>query len=227
MRAKIISIGTLASNHLWDEVGEVRTGHATTTLIETGNARIIVDPGLPAVALKARLAERTRVTPEQITHVFLTSFQPDVWRGIELFSRAEWFISELERETIGVALVEQVKKAHEAEDTELRDALAHNVAVLQRCKAAPDSLAKGVDIFPLHGVTPGLTGLIISDPDLTTVVCGDSIATAEHLEKGMVLKQCYDMEKARVSFQEVLEIADIIIPGRDNIVINPLRRSIY
>ncbi len=227
MRIRVISIGTLAANDLWNEPAPVRTGHATSTLIEAGEARILIDPGLPAAALAARLGERANLAPDQVTHVFLTSFRPDTARGIEAFDQASWFISEMERETIGINLVEQVKRAHEAEDEELRDALGHDVALLQKCQAAPDTIAPGVDLFPLHGVTPGLTGLIISEPNTTTLICGDAIPTIEHLEKGSVLRSCFDIKKAQESFREAVEIADVLVLGRDNLTINPTRFSMF
>ncbi|MFG0252039.1 MAG: MBL fold metallo-hydrolase [Phycisphaerales bacterium JB038] len=227
MRIRVISIGALAANHLWNEPAPVRTGHATTTLIEAGEACILVDPGLPPQVLTARLSERANRTPEQITQVFLTSFNPDTCRGIEAFGKADWLIGEAERETIGVNLVEQVKRAHAGEDEELRDALGHDVAVLQRCQAAPDTLAPGVDLFPLHGATPGLTGLIISEPNTTTLICGDAIPTTEHLEQGSVLRSCFDVAKAQESFREAVEIADVLILGRDNLTINPTRFSMF
>ena len=44
---RIVSIGTLSSHPLWSERGEVRTGHATTTAIKSGDAMLLVDPSLP------------------------------------------------------------------------------------------------------------------------------------------------------------------------------------
>ncbi len=58
MDLRIISLGTLAANPLWDEPAPVRTGHATTTLISVGDRKILVDPGLPEVAHAAKLYER-------------------------------------------------------------------------------------------------------------------------------------------------------------------------
>ena len=49
----------------------------------------------------------------------------------------------------------------------------------------------------------------------------DKIYTKEHLEQGKVLPGCADREKAMESFQESIEIADLIIPGRDNLLVNP------
>ncbi len=65
----------------------MRLGHGTTTLIEIPQEgkRIVVDPALPGDILKARLQERTGLGVEAITHVFLTSFRPDLRQGLALF----------------------------------------------------------------------------------------------------------------------------------------------
>lgn len=222
---RVISIGALAAHPLWDERAPVRTGHATTTLIRAGNAAILVDPGLPPQALGARLRERAGVGPEQVTHVFLTSFQPDTTRGLAAFEHAPWLVSETERESVGVPIAAQLRKlAEEDADEEVIELLRREVALLQRCQAAPDSLAAGVDLFPLPGVTPGMTGLLISEASRTTLVAGDAAPTVEHLEQGKVLPTSVDVETAKESFQEAVEIADWLILGRDNLAVNPLRR---
>ena len=53
---------------------------------------------------------------------------------------------------------------------------------------------------------------------------GDTIATLEHLEQGKVLPHVGNLAQAQESFKEALEIADVLIPGRDNIMLNPMRR---
>jgi glyoxylase-like metal-dependent hydrolase (beta-lactamase superfamily II) len=85
MDLRVISIGALASHPLWGEKTAVRTGHGTTTLIRTGNKCIVIDPGLPDQVMVARLAERAGIKPSQVTHVFLTSFNPELRRGIMAF----------------------------------------------------------------------------------------------------------------------------------------------
>ena len=40
MDIRVISIGTLSANPLWGEREAVRTGHATTTLIQAGQRTI-------------------------------------------------------------------------------------------------------------------------------------------------------------------------------------------
>jgi glyoxylase-like metal-dependent hydrolase (beta-lactamase superfamily II) len=220
---RIISIGTLSAHPLWDEGADVRTGHTTTTLIKVGDARIIVDPGLPAQAVAARLAERCPVRPEQITHVFLTSFVVDHYRGLPAFEGATWLVHEPEIEAARTALEEQVHRAHDIGDPDLVAAARQHVALLDRCRPAEDSIAPGVDLFPLPGVTPGTCGLLLPLPRTTVLACGDAVATSEHVEQGKVLPTCMDIEQARESFREALEIADVFIPGRDNIIVNPLR----
>jgi glyoxylase-like metal-dependent hydrolase (beta-lactamase superfamily II) len=231
---RIISIGTLAAHPLWDERAPIRTGHTTTTLIRSGDMTIIVDPGLPAPALKARLHERSGLLPNQITHVFLTSFHPEARRGIELFDQADWFISELERETVGVPIAQSLGRLAESQEMAKQtgeafhedqqatlQVLQRDIAILARTQASPDSLSEDIDLFPLPGLSPGSCGLLLKGMSDTTLISGDTIATKEHLEQGKVLAWCADRKKAMESFQESIEIADMIIPGRDNLLVNP------
>jgi len=224
MDLRIISLGTLSANPLWGEKATVRTGHATCTLVRTGKRAILVDPGLPVQAMADRLSERTGLTPKDITHVFLTTFKPDTARGISAFEKAAWLIGNDEREGIGVPLVGSLQKAAADGDEELRRALDLDVAILRRCEPAPDKLAEGVDLFPLPGVTPGCCGLLCTTSRTATLICGDSIPTLEHLERGQVLQASGDVIRARESFAEAVEIADYLVLGRDNIVPNPVKR---
>lgn len=224
MDFRIVSIGTLAVNTLWREREPTRTGHATTSLIREDGRTILVDPGLPTAALEARLDERAGIKPAAVTHVFLTSFQPDTIRGIQAFPDATWWIGEREREGVGVPLAAHLKRAHEQGDHELVRLLERDVAILQRCKPAPDELCPGVSLFPLPGVTPGLTGLLLAEHRATTLITGDAIATREHLDKGQVLPHHADLEQARESFAEAVEIADLLVLGRDGLVVNPTKR---
>ncbi len=222
---RVISIGTLAHNPEWGERGDVRPAHATTTLIEAGDERILVDPSLPEQILVPRLAERSGLKPTDITQVFLTNFHPMRRRGLAAFEDARWYVSELEREAVGAQLVEKFQEAERAGDGDLAAAVRAEVAQLQRCKAAPDRLADGVDLFPLYGVTPGSAGLLLPLPAYTVLVAGDAVATSETLERGKVISPVFNLEQAQESFKEAVEIADVIVCGRDNAVLNPLRRS--
>lgn len=219
---RIISIGALAAHPLWGEKAPVRTGHSTTTLIRAGKANILIDPGLPEQILAARLAERANLKPSEITHVFLTCFHPDTHRAITIFDEADWLIAREEREGAGVPLVHMLQEAVRREEPQLAATLKQEIAILQRCEEAPDSLAQDVDLFPLPGVTPGMTGLLVAEAETTTLICGDAIATIEHLRERKVVPTCADIERARASFNEAVEIADYLVLGRDNLVVNTL-----
>lgn len=224
MDYRIISIGAMDAHPLWGEKAGVRSGHATTTLLSVGDMRILVDPGLPANILEARLSERANLKISDITHVFLTSFRPDVRRGLPAFDGSTWWIAEPEREAYGVPLAAQLRQAAEENDREIMRALEPEIALLKRCEPAPDELADNLKLFPLPGVTPGLTGLILAHQRYTLVIAGDSVPTNEHLEQGKSPQKATNLDQARESLMEVIEIADLIIPGRDNIVLNPTKR---
>ncbi|MFG0260656.1 MAG: MBL fold metallo-hydrolase [Phycisphaerales bacterium JB041] len=219
MDVRVISIGTLAEHPLRDTARRVRTGHATTTLVRSGDAVVLIDPGLPPAAIVARLDERAGLDPSDVTHVFLTSFKADTCRGLRAFDHADWYLSETEREAVGIPLAQMLASAGDADD-DTRQELEYQVSLLRECKPAPDSLARGVDLFPLPGVTPGMTGLLVAEPNRTTLVCGDAIPTLEHYEQGKVLKSAHNPDQALESFQEALEIADVLVLGRDNLVVS-------
>lgn len=221
---RVISIGTLAAHPLWAERGEQRTGHATTTLISANSAHVLVNPGLPSQALLARMSERTSLEPREITHVFLTSFEADHRRALRAFDHATWLLHEAEREAAASSFRVMREEAADAGDRELSKLLADEVAILERCQDAPDSIASGIDLFPLPGVTAGTCGLLLPLPGSTVLVCGDAIPTAEHLEQGKVLPSCASVAQAQESFREAIEIADVLILGRDNLALNPMRR---
>jgi len=222
---RVISLGTLSANPLWHEREPVRTGHATTTLIRAGERVLLVDPGLPEPALAARLHERSGLRPGAVTDVFLTCFKPDMTRGLRLFDGADWWIDPVERETVGVLLADALGRAARAgtADEDLAD-LRERVAQLRRCRAVGERVVPGVDPFPLHGVTPGLCGLLVPLPSHTLLVCSDAIPDADHLAQGRVPDDAADVDKAREAFGEAVEIADLLICGRDGLVVNPTKR---
>lgn len=207
---RIISLGTMAANPLWNERAPVRTGHATTTLIIAGDRRIIVDPGLPVPALEQRLSERTPIRARDITDVFLTSFTPDHLRGIDLFANARWLLAEAEHDAARARLASRTGTAEAG-------ALESLAGILARCQPAPDSLAGSVDLFPLPGVTTGCCGILLPLPTRTVLIAGDAVASIDHLERASILPGCEDHERAMESLREAFEIADEIVTGRDGV----------
>ena len=141
---RLVSLGALAAHPLRGEKGDVRPGHLTTSLVISDDRRILIDPSLPGRVLTERLDERVGLKPSDITDVFLTSFRPIGRRGLDIFDEARWLISERERESVGVALVEGFQKAEEAEDRDLEETLREEIGLLQRCEAPAGHGLKGV-----------------------------------------------------------------------------------
>lgn len=209
VRFDIISIGTLARNFLWNEPGPRRTGHATTTLIQSGKRNIVVNPGLPAPALQARFNERLGGKIEAVTDVFLTHIANDSIAGLELFEHAKWWCSEAERDLLARRIERET-----ADATVMRQ-------MLKKLNVAPDKLAPAVDLFPLPGFSAGTCGLLIAAPLATILVAGPAVATLDHFLAGQVLPEVAQLEAAKESLSEVYEIADQVVPGYDNYFANP------
>ena len=49
----------------------------------------------------------------------------------------------------------------------------------------------------------------------------DAGASADHLLAAQVLPGSFNLGAAKEALQEVYEIADVIVPGHDNVVLNP------
>ena len=218
-RVDIISIGTLSRNRLWNETQALRTPHATTSLIRVGKRNILVDPALPPPILGARLQERVGITPDQIDTIFLTNSRPAHRGGLSVFLKAKIFIQELEQEFIRHDLERLIEQAPQ-EDLD-RAHLESELKLIETFQPAPDALAPGVDLFPLFGYTPGTSGLLVTSPTTTLLIAGDAVPTLDHFLAGQVLPDSRDIAAAQESMREVYEIADLIVPGHDNIFLNP------
>ncbi len=219
VRVDVISIGTLSRNRLWNESQPVRTAHSTTTLIRTDKRNILIDPGLPAPALAARLFERTGLQPAAIDTIFLTNFRPAHRAGLALFSHAKRFIHEIEQQSMAQHLRSILDQAP-PEDLD-RKIFQQELTLLESLSNPEDHLAPGVDLFPLFGYTPGTCGLIVAAPTHTILITGDAVPTQDHFLAGQLLPDTHDIPTATESLREVYEIADLIIPGHDNLFPNP------
>jgi len=216
----VVSIGALSRNPLWGEKSPLRTSHATTTLIRSSDVNLLVDPSLPAPVLQQRIFERSGMAAEAVTHVFLTNFKPVHRRALEFFTKAQWLMNEVEIHAADHALsaAENHGAGGSAEEQSL---LKSERRLLDRVKPAPDKIADSVDLFPLPGYTPGQSGLLLGLPTRTIVIAGDAVPTAGHFEIGQVFPDCFDLHQAQESMAELYQIADLIVPGHDNIFVNP------
>ena len=227
-RIDVISIGTLDRNLLWKETRPVRTPHATCTLVRAAGrgkgmgtgASILVDPGLPPLAMKARLEER--VGPAEaaaVSAIFLTSFRPPHRMGVGLYPDVPVYLNAPELAHARAELDALRRRAREegVDAAPLDDALR----LLDRAKAAEDVLAPQVDLFPLPGYTRGTAGLLVSAAASTTLIAGPAVPTREHFLAGQLSPDVFDQEQAAESLREAYEIADVVVPGFDNLFLSP------
>ncbi len=216
----IVSIGTLSHNPLWGEAGGLRTAHATTTLIRQDERAILVDPSLPAPALEARLFERTGKRFGDVTDVFCTTLRPTHRRAIEACEGARWWAAPAELETYRHHL-EGLQGSAERLDADSRAAVEADLELIDRFQPAADRLGDQIHLFPLGGPSPGSAGLILTPVTVTIVIAGDAALTRGHVQAGRVWEGSADAETAMNSLEDVLEIADLIICGHDNIMLSP------
>ncbi len=203
VRADVLAIGSLAANAYWDEKTPVRREYATATLVRSDDVVLVVDPGWPADVLRAALYYRVGLEAAAVTHVFLTHFDPAHFGGIGVFAGAVWSMYEEE-----IRWAEAEAPAGDA-----------GCEVLEQIEAAPEKFAPGVDLFPTFGHTPGHASLLVYTPIQSLIVAGDAVLTRDHFEHGDLGEGQWDLEKAKESFQDVLEIADLIVPGHDNLFV--------
>jgi glyoxylase-like metal-dependent hydrolase (beta-lactamase superfamily II) len=213
----VISIGTLSHNHLWGESSPSRTPHATTTFVTDGDRRILVDPGLPPAVLEARFNERTGRRLADVTDVFCTTLRPAHRRGASAMPHARWWCGEAEREWSLARLDELAASADRLRGEELQ-AVREDRKVVERFRPAPERFGRQTEIFPVAGPSPGCTGLILTPQTRTIVIAGDAALTAEHVLRAQAWEGCEDAEASIESLRSILEIADIIVPGHDNIL---------
>ncbi len=220
MEFHIISIGTTRRNLLWGESTAMRTQHTTTTLLRVGDKSILIDPSLPADLLEARLFERTGQRFDSITDVFCTTLRPDSRRALlggdaSPLAHANWWAAAAEIEWYSSHLAGMMESAKRIDTISAE--LQADRAALKRMRPASETLAPGVSLYPLPGVTPGCCGLLLAMPSATVLLTGPAAVSRQHLIDGMIAPDCIEKDAAMESLSEVLDIADIIIPGYDNV----------
>ena len=75
--------------------------------------------------------------------------------------------------------------------------------------------------LPPARATPGTPGLLLTPASHSLVVAGDAALTAGHVMRGQVWQGAADTDLAMESLRDVLEVADAIIPGHDNLFLAP------
>lgn len=215
----IISIGTLSHNRLWDEKVAKRTAHSTVTMVTDGDRLILVDPSLPGKFLESRFDERTGKSLEAVTDVFCTTLRPVHRRGLDALQHANWWCYEPELEAYQRYL-EEVQETAERLSSEDEATIKGDMDVIRKFMPAPDRFSDQIHLYPLVGASVGSCGLLLTPATNTVLIAGDAVVTKQHYLSGQIWEGCVDQEAAKKSFEDVVEIADIIIPGHDNILLS-------
>ena len=219
---RVINIGTLSLNPLWGETQAVRTPHATTTLVTAGKETIVVDPSLPGKVLGARLYERAGIHIDRIRMVFLTTFRACHRFGLSAFEKAEWIIHEKEKQW-AYEYLQQMRSQIDKDEGEQKGIIENDLVLLDRCRPAADELAADVQLFPSPGPSAGSCGLLLTPSVGAVVIAGDAVISQDYLDQGRVWDHSYDVKQAQQSLQDILEVADVIVPGHDNVFLIPGR----
>ncbi len=200
----------------------MRAAHATVTLVEDEDRKILVDPSLPSEALSYRYDERIGGKLTDVTDVFCTTLRPVHRRGIAAFDKADWWVAGDELEAYRSHL-EGLRGSAERLSGEDTASIESDLELLKRFKPAPEKFTKQVQFYPLVGPSTASAGLLLTPPMSTIVIAGDAALTGEHVRAGQVWQGCFDTELAMESLRDLLELADVIIPGHDNVIISPGR----
>ena len=75
-----------------------------------------------------------------------------------------------------------------------------------------------MELFPSPGASAGSCGLLLTPPIGAIVIAGDAVLNKDYLEHGQVWEHSFDLKAAQQSLEDIIEIADLIIPGHDNII---------
>lgn len=215
---RIVTIGTLSRNRCWNETSPKRMSYSTTTLVRHDGITILVDPGLPGQLMVHQLDERAGITPADIDLVFLTTFRPVHRRSLGVFDHADWFMHADEIEAVAQHLDHiQGCDGGDLQDSEVQKVVKDERSLLARIKPAKDKLTSAVHLYPTPGVTPGSAGLLLAQPSRTVIIAGDAVITQDYCLEGRIFEQIVDIKQAQESFADIVEIADDIIPGHDNV----------
>ncbi len=198
---RIITLGYLYNHNVWDYDPPGKRHACTTTFIESGNRRILVDPGNHSpFSLEEALVCRTSLKPEDIDTVFLTHFHKNHFSALHQFKKSVWLMARTE-----IQWWSRQSKTSEEEKN-----------ILSRIIPIEEHSIPGVEPISTPGHTHGLTSLLFETREGMVVIAGDAILTFEHFDSREPSENSEDIKEARRSIDRIAKIADLIVPGHDN-----------
>jgi glyoxylase-like metal-dependent hydrolase (beta-lactamase superfamily II) len=203
-RWDIVTIGNLSRNRYWGESEDraVRAPLCTSTLIQVGSHRLLVDPPIAeAHGMAAELNRRTGLWPADIDAVFITHEHGDHHAGLACFPNAEWYAAPAVAETVNAA-------GHYAKSL----------------RPVTGRLFDLIDIIPTPGHTAGHHSLRFDCDGLSVLIAGDATMTRDFWAERRGFFNSADPAQASRTMESLAQIADAIVPGHDNwFLIGPAR----
>jgi glyoxylase-like metal-dependent hydrolase (beta-lactamase superfamily II) len=192
-------------NKFWGETERVRSPTATSTLLQWGDRRLLVDPSPYPEELEAMLFARTGLRPVDIDTVFVTHFHGDHRFGLELFPHASWLMAEQ-----GLQEWQEQLARSAAPDA------APDAAQIERVEPAEGRLPEGISLFASPGHTYGHHSLLVTSRWGELIVSGDAVMTRDWFEAEEGYHNCVDFDLATETIRRMKQASDWVIPGHGN-----------
>jgi glyoxylase-like metal-dependent hydrolase (beta-lactamase superfamily II) len=192
----IITIGNLSRNRYWGESDEkpLRRAICTCTVISGDTFNLIVDPSLEDRSMMSEeLNRRTGLTPEKIDAVFITHQHSDHIAGLKHFENAKWLAAPA-----------------------VASGLNKTGTLKKRIEPSENILFNSIEVLPSPGHTDDHHILRFNCQGMSVVIAGDSVPTRDFWKEKRGYYNAVDFEQSRKTMEHIESIADIIVPGHDN-----------
>lgn len=206
---KTLTLGHLSRNKFWGEsdAAQYHSVVATTTLVQTEEINILVDPTLPVEQTEALLQLHAGLGREDIHIVYATHYHGDHRVDADKYPNAKQYMSAASLQDAQAA-IEEVRQGR---------GVPAFVVGLEDFLPAPEQLAPGVTLYPLPGHTDGNTGLMLAASEGRVLLAGDTIMGEEYFCAGEGYWFNTSAEKTHISILRAAQDADIVVPGHGDV----------
>ena len=195
-RWDIVTVGNLSRNRYWGESEDraVRAPLCTSTLIQVGSHRLLVDPPIADMQrMAAELDRRTGLKTADIDAVFVTHQHGDHHAGLACFPSAEWYAAPT-----------------------VADIVNATGRYAKSLRPVTGRLFDLIDMIPTPGHTAGHHSLRFDCDGLSVVIAGDAVMTRDFWAERRGFFNSADPAQASRTMESLAQIADAIVPGHDN-----------
>ena len=197
----VVNIGCLSLNKYWGESERERAGTATCSVLRVGETTMLVDPSPQTDRLGPMLFDRTGLRPADIDIVFATHYHGDHRFGLLLFEGKPWLMA-------SAALADW------------RECSPDDAAQYERFFPAEGRLPDGVRLLHTPGHLPGHHSLVCATQWGPLVVTGDAVMTRDFFAHEEGYHNSVDFAMASKTIRRIKQLAALVIPGHDNLILN-------